>query len=84
MVEVPERKVEDGSAVTAEPSTVDAAHEAVFSERFGSNSTEGGAVIAEVESTIASRSGETEAEAEVVTERTRENLESEREETFGC
>jgi hypothetical protein len=40
-------------------------------------------VIAEAESTIASRSGETEAGEGVVTERTLENLESVKKEIFG-
>ena len=54
-------------------------HGAVCSGLFGSNSTEVESVISYVESTMASRSGETEAGEGVVTERTRENLELERE-----
>ena len=73
------------------PSAVGASHEAVCSGLFESNSTEGDAVIAKIESvitkvefTIASRSGETEAGEGVVTERTRENLKLEVKKTFGC
>ena len=50
--------------------------------RFGSNSSEGETGKAEVESTIALRSGEIEAGEGVVSERTRENLELERREPF--
>jgi len=57
------------------PSAVGESHGAVCSGLLGSNSTEGEAVIAEAESTIASRSGETEAGEGVVIERTLENLE---------
>jgi len=56
------------------PSAGGASHGEVCSGLFGSNSTEGEAVIAEVESTIASRSWETEAGEGVVTDAENANL----------